>query len=81
MPRLTGNVFLERLQRRGIIPENTIAVDIRCRWDEVPIMTVETVEHERWEAIIECIDSAVRITPPPPRPKVDKPPATEMRGI
>lgn len=81
MPKLMGNVFLRRLQAKGIIPDNAISVDIRCRWDELPTMTVETVEDERWDAIIDCIDSAERITPPPPRPKVDKPPATEMRGI
>ena len=81
-PFKIGNDYLRLLVERGLIPEHASSVQIWIEEGSIPEMTVKSfLEDKDMQFIIDCIESTHEIVPPPPRPKVYKPPATESRGI
>jgi len=78
----TSNDFIDLLIKRGILPEDTISAEIVLRWGDVPIIRCERMpDGELVELIVTAIAETDEIVPPPPRPRIDKPPATENRGL
>jgi hypothetical protein len=81
-PFKIGNDYLLLLIERGLVPEHTSAVYIHISAADLPMMIVESfLEDKDMEFILNCIESVDEVVPSPPKPKVDKPPAIERRGI
>lgn len=79
--KISGN-FIQTMIDKGLIPEDTISVDFRFNWHDIPVMTIERMpDGEQVEYFIELIGNAEELVPLPPRPKINKSPATEERGI
>ena len=62
MAFMTGNQFLQALVDKGLIPEDTIGIELRARWDDLPILTVERApEKDTLESFIDSIGSTEEI--------------------
>ena len=62
MAFMTGNQFLQALVDKGLIPDDTISIELRARWDDLPILTVERApEKHTLENFIDSIGSTEEI--------------------
>lgn len=81
MPARISNDFIQALIDKNLIPDDTIAMDFKFRWGDIPVMTIERApDGKEVEYFIELIGNVDRLVPLPPEPEVKVPPARESRG-
>lgn len=82
MPAQLSNDFILVLIDKGLIPDDTISMEFKFRWGNVPIMTIERMPDGKLvEYFIDLVGHADELVPLPPEPEVVKPPAVERRGF